>query len=157
MIPSAFGDYNLGHIYLTLGGRALEPVLTARYSHQRLYDLARAVEKVPRFLLNQQANAESQALRATGTHGRELSPAEVLLTARLSGPGHIRGQSSAPDGIEREQAARGEERHRSLNDRPLGTRKHPEASSYLRVGEGTRTPDIPIHRMAAGCHKLLTG
>src|SRR5262249_51998118 len=56
-----FADFHaLRHSYLTLGGRAgidlrtlqelaghSTPVLTARYSHRRLYDLAGAVEKLP--------------------------------------------------------------------------------------------------------------
>ncbi len=59
-----FADFHaLRHTYLTLGGRAgidlrtlqelaghSTPTLTARYSHRRLYDLAGAVEKLPRFL-----------------------------------------------------------------------------------------------------------
>ncbi|MFL5245863.1 MAG: tyrosine-type recombinase/integrase [Gemmataceae bacterium] len=55
--------HSLRHSYLTLGGRAgidlrtlqelaghSTPVLTARYSHRRLYDLAGAIEKLPSFL-----------------------------------------------------------------------------------------------------------
>jgi excisionase family DNA binding protein len=59
-----FADFHaLRHTYLTLGGRAgidlrtlqelaghSSPILTARYSHRRLYDLAGAVEKLPNFL-----------------------------------------------------------------------------------------------------------
>jgi integrase len=59
-----FADFHsLRHSYLTLGSRAgidlrtlqelaghSTPVLTARYSHRRLYDLAGAVEKLPRLL-----------------------------------------------------------------------------------------------------------
>jgi integrase len=55
--------HSLRHSYLTLGGRAgidlrtlqelaghSTPVLTARYSHRRLHDLAGAIEKLPNFL-----------------------------------------------------------------------------------------------------------
>jgi integrase len=59
-----FADFHaLRHTYLTLGGKAgidlrtlqelaghSSPLLTARYSHRRLYDLAGAVEKLPNFL-----------------------------------------------------------------------------------------------------------
>jgi hypothetical protein len=73
-----FADFHaLRHTYLTLGGRAgidlrtlqelaghSTPTLTARYSHRRLYDLAGAVEKLPRFLPD---GNTAGALRATGT------------------------------------------------------------------------------------------
>jgi integrase len=73
-----FADFHaLRHTYLTLGGRAgidlrtlqelaghSTPVLTARYSHRRLYDLAGAVEKLPSFLPEDNT---ASALKATGT------------------------------------------------------------------------------------------
>src|SRR5262249_22835322 len=82
-----YADFHaLRHTYLTLGGRAgidlrtlqelaghSSPQLTARYSHRRLYDLAGAVEKLPRFLPDQQSVA-AEALRATGTDGSGSPP-----------------------------------------------------------------------------------
>ncbi len=76
-----FADFHaLRHTYLTLGGRAgidlrtlqelaghSTPTLTARYSHRRLYDLAGAVEKLPRFLADE--GPPAAAARATGTDG----------------------------------------------------------------------------------------
>src|SRR5262249_45605451 len=76
-----YADFHaLRHSYLTLGGRAgidlrtlqelaghSTPVLTARYSHRRLHDLAGAVEKLPNFLPD--AGPGAEALRATGTDG----------------------------------------------------------------------------------------
>ena len=73
-----YADFHaLRHTYLTLGGRAgidlrtlqelaghSTPNLTARYSHRRLYDLAGAVEKLPRLLPE---NTPAEALQATGT------------------------------------------------------------------------------------------
>ncbi len=73
-----FADFHaLRHTYLTLGGRAgidlrtlqelaghSTPHLPARYSHRRLYDLAGAVEKLPRLLPD---NTPVEALHATGT------------------------------------------------------------------------------------------
>jgi integrase len=73
-----FADFHaLRHTYLTLGGRAgidlrtlqelaghSTPTLTARYSHRRLYDLAAAVKKLPRFLPD---GNTAGALKATGT------------------------------------------------------------------------------------------
>jgi integrase len=79
--------HSLRHTYLTLGGRAgidlrtlqelaghHSPILTARYSHRRLYDLAGAVEKLPRFLPDR-PDAAARALRATGTDGQPERPA----------------------------------------------------------------------------------
>jgi hypothetical protein len=79
--PLFAGFHALRHSYLTLGGRAgidlrtlqelaghSTPTLTARYSHRRLYDLAGAVEKLPRFLPDERPD-EPQVLRATGTEG----------------------------------------------------------------------------------------
>jgi Phage integrase family len=81
-----FADFHaLRHSYLTLGGRAgidlrtlqelaghSTPVLTARYSHRRLHDLAGAVEKLPSVL-----SAPATA-RATGTEG--ASPTRDVLS-----------------------------------------------------------------------------
>src|SRR5262245_47542823 len=72
--------HSLRHSYITALGRGgvelrtaqelaghSTPVLTARYSHRRLYDLATAVEKLPRFL---PASLDAEMLKATGTGGR---------------------------------------------------------------------------------------
>ncbi|HYH67517.1 MAG TPA: tyrosine-type recombinase/integrase [Urbifossiella sp.] len=78
-----YADFHaLRHSYLTRGGRAgidlrtlqelaghSDPVLTARDSHRRLYDLAGAVEKLPPLVPT--TNAEGMPLRLTGTHGAE--------------------------------------------------------------------------------------
>jgi integrase len=76
----------LRHSYLTLGGRAgidlrtlqelaghSTPVLTARYSHRRLYDLAGAVEKLPSILPGKDP-PQADTLRATGTEGDNTAP-----------------------------------------------------------------------------------
>jgi integrase len=76
-----FADFHaLRHTYLTLLGRNgvdlrtsqelaghSTPVLTARYSHRRLYDLAGAVEKLPRFLPSGAEASDVPTLGATGT------------------------------------------------------------------------------------------
>jgi hypothetical protein len=49
------------------------PLLTARYSHRRLHDLAGAIEKLPNFLPGTQDGSEARALRTTGTEGQLLS------------------------------------------------------------------------------------
>src|SRR5262249_32722503 len=60
------------------------PVLTARYSHRRLYDLAGAVEKLPRFLPTED-RAETAGLAATGTDGVGFGCTLVAHTPALSG------------------------------------------------------------------------
>lgn len=80
-----YADFHaLRHTYLTLEGRAgidlrtlqelagdSTPILTARYSHRRLYDLAGAVEKLPDFLPPEDGIAcAREALPATGMDGR---------------------------------------------------------------------------------------
>jgi hypothetical protein len=78
-----YADFHaLRHSDLTLGGRAgldlrtlqelaghSTPVLTARYPHRRLYDLAGAVEKMPRFLPDGEPARPAETLRAPGTDG----------------------------------------------------------------------------------------
>jgi integrase len=75
--------HSLRHTYLTLGGRAgidlrtlqelaghHSPILTARYSHRRLYDLAGAVERLPDFLPpGADPACAAGTLAATGTDG----------------------------------------------------------------------------------------
>ena len=105
-----YADFHaLRHSYLTLGGRAgidlrtlqelaghSTPVLTARYSHRRLYDLAGAVEKLPRFLPVGGTDAESPRVRATGTDG----PAVLASCLATSG-----GELGRPGGAGRLSAA----------------------------------------------------
>jgi hypothetical protein len=86
------------HSYLTLGGRAgidrrtlqelaghSTPVLTARYSHRRLHELAGAVEKLPTFLPTTAAGAEAARLDATGTDGVAFGCTLVAQTAGNQG------------------------------------------------------------------------
>lgn len=76
----------LRHSYITALGRSgvdlrtaqelaghSTPVLTARYMHVRLHDLAGSVDKLPAFIPPQRKEAPA-ALRATGTDGSGLSP-----------------------------------------------------------------------------------
>jgi len=90
--------HSLRHSYLTLGGRAgidlrtlqelaghSTPVLTARYSHRRLYDLAGAVEKLPRFLPTEADDVDTVRLAATGTDGVGFGCSLVAQPAASSG------------------------------------------------------------------------
>ena len=77
-----YADFHaLRHTYLTLGGRAgidlrtlqelaghSTPMLTARYSHRRLHDLAGAVEKLPNFLPDE---ADFARQMSSGQQGRK--------------------------------------------------------------------------------------
>src|SRR5262249_33535781 len=96
-----FADFHsLRHSYLTLGGRAgldlrtlqelaghSPPVLTARYSHRRLHDLAGAVEKLAGFLpTGDEGAAEAGRLAATGTDGAD--PGCTLVAHAMSNQGH---------------------------------------------------------------------
>jgi excisionase family DNA binding protein len=102
-----FADFHaLRHSYLTLGGRAgidlrtlqelaghSTPVLTARYSHRRLYDLAGAVEKLPSFLPGEADAGEAAALRATGTDDASTNvdgAYRILTSAPASGGDSLR-------------------------------------------------------------------
>jgi integrase len=97
--------HSLRHSYLTLGGRAgidlrtlqelaghSTPVLTARYSHRRLHDLAGAVEKLPSFLPTEAGGAAAAApLGATGTDGAGFGCTLVAQTPATKGiPWHLR-------------------------------------------------------------------
>ena len=76
--------HSLRHTYLTMIGRHgvdlrtvqelaghSTPILTARYSHRRLYDLAGAVNKLPNLVpaAGSDANTSAIPLRLTGTEG----------------------------------------------------------------------------------------
>lgn len=146
-----YADFHtLRHSYLTLGDRAgidlrtlqelaghSTTVLMARYSHLRLYDLAGAVEKLPRLLPDE---PQTEVLRATGT--------DPVCTPVCTGF----VQTSDPKGDclrQDESGTQGQEEKRTgLN--PLQS-NGVEASCdsvrlfETRVSEGTRTPDILIH------------
>jgi excisionase family DNA binding protein len=117
-----FADFHsLRHSYLTLGGRAgidlrtlqelaghSTPVLTARYSHRRLHDLAGAVEKLPSFLPPVGEAAEPDRLAATGTEGAD-SGCTLVAHSRS-----IRGHLGASAGHEGEKEGESEKRHNQL-------------------------------------------
>ncbi len=82
--PEYADFHSLRHSFLTLGGRSgidlrtlqelaghSDPMLTARYSHRRLYDLQGAVGKLPNLVPDDSATfaAEKIPLRTTGTEG----------------------------------------------------------------------------------------
>ena len=74
------------------------PLLTARYSHRRLYDLAGAVDKLPNLVptAGPTANAAEIPLRLTGTEGARSVTKSAAPGAVTGG---IRGHSGASIGI----------------------------------------------------------
>jgi integrase/recombinase XerC len=151
-----FADFHaLRHSYLTLGGRAgidlrtlqelaghSTPVLTARYSHRRLHDLAGAVERLPNFLPTGEGSQQAQTLRATGTDGANADKARgrvgsgCSVVARTPGnQGHLLSSSGT------EEAGEGgpQKRRNPRFCRGLVTLRHLQASSVISEGDGTRT------------------
>jgi Phage integrase family len=114
--------HSLRHSYLTLRGRAgidlrtlqelaghSTPVLTARYSHRRLYDLASTVEKLPSFLpTGDEGTGEAAQLTATGTDGAGFGCS--LVAHGVSNQGH----STAPAGNKEEEESLGQQQHNPL-------------------------------------------
>src|SRR5262249_1452115 len=74
------------------------------------------------------------------------TPLVRCLTYPLNQPADIREHSAASAGIGEKMAAGEDERRKPKKDKPLGNVRHPKASFGIRVGEGTRTPDIQSHR-----------
>jgi excisionase family DNA binding protein len=147
-----FADFHsLRHTYLTLGGRAgidlrtlqelaghSTPILTARYSHRRLYDLAGAVEKLPSFLPPENNGVEAHVLRATGTDSAAAQGDEKHVVQHVGAP-RISPHRAAPTCTSDQDKAEGGNSRESLKKKPLGTDLHQEASSYISEGDGTRT------------------
>ena len=137
--------HSLRHSYLTLGGRAgidlrtlqelaghSTPVLTARYSHRRLHDLAGAVEKLPSFLpTGDEGAAKSARVGATGTEGFGCT----LVAHGVSNQGHSR----TPAGTEGGKGRLGQKRRNPLNGQLVAS---PGISSHER-GRRDSNPQPP--------------
>lgn len=104
--PEYADFHSLRHTFLTLGGRSgidlrtlqelaghSSPVLTARYSHRRLYDLAGAVAKLPSLVPTEpQSAAHETPIRMTGTDAvafRGAVPGVVARDIRSHGSASI--------------------------------------------------------------------
>jgi excisionase family DNA binding protein len=161
-----FADFHsLRHSHLTLGGRAgidlrtlqelaghSTPVLTARYSHRRLHDLAGAVEKLPRLLPDEAPAAERAALRATGTDAAAPGSADKS-TPRPPGAYTLltHDPDSGGDSGRVPETQAGGEGEKATGRKPLllqgvaagsDSRRLPEISE----GDGTRTRNHRIDR-----------
>jgi integrase len=166
--PEYADFHSLRHTYLTLGGRSgidlrtlqelaghSTPLLTARYSHRRLYDLAGAVEKLPPLVPTDTPNADAAAVRRTGT---DDAPAAVLPLRLLPSKGTAGGRSDAvsdavPDavtyctGLHQSTSSCNHETVQSTpqaNSQPLETQQpstfpHQVASVCTSEDDGTRT------------------
>jgi hypothetical protein len=166
--PEYADFHSLRHTYLTLGGRSgidlrtlqelaghSTPLLTARYSHRRLYDLAGAVEKLPPLVPTDTPNTDAAAVRRTGT---DDAPASVIPLRLLPSKGTAVGRSDAvsdavPDavtyctGLHQSTSSCNHETVQSTpqaNSQPLETQQpstfpHQVASVCTSEDDGTRT------------------
>jgi hypothetical protein len=165
-----YADFHaLRHSYLTLGGRSgidlrtlqelaghSTPVLTARYSHRRLHDLAAAVEKLPPLLPTE---APAATLRATGTEGAD--PGELRTPAVLSlrqacataeaGRGLVRG-GETPAAGEGQKAARPQP--------PVSAGVEAGCDSLrsvdCRAGDRIRTGDVQLGKLLPKCRRRFS-
>jgi integrase len=150
-----YADFHaLRHSYLTLLGRGgvdlrtvqelaghSTPALTARYSHRRLFDLAGAVQMLPKFLHGETPNMEPQSLPMTGTDG---TPAHVVLHVGLSDMPTHSDASRCIGGVSEKGKL---DRRNHLKEKPLGIDLRQEASDSIRVDDRTRTGDSQIHNL----------
>jgi integrase/recombinase XerC len=156
-----YADFHaLRHTYLTLGGRAgidlrtlqelaghSSPLLTARYSHRRLYDLASDVNKLPNFLPAGEGSACARAaLPATGTDGRIRTYDEKSLR-----PACAQAEETCLR-LRTDEETLMEEGDGGRKQKPLVLQGVEDNCGHMRmveerVGEGTRTPDIQIHSL----------
>jgi integrase len=151
-----FADFHaLRHTYLTLGGRAgidlrtlqelaghSSPILTARYTHRRLYDLDRDVNKLPNFLPIDGTDTSAGILRATGTDASTTVDVGCSMVAHKT--------DTAGDSLITVEHPLMEEGLPGRKQKPLVLQGVASDCDLLRaidsrVGEGTRTPDIQIH------------
>ena len=110
--PEYADFHSLRHSFLTLGGRSgidlrtlqelaghSDPMLTARYSHRRLHDLAGAVDKLPNLVPTTGRDAAGIPLRMTGTEGAKSVVPGVVGVVPGVVKGGIPGHQSASSGI----------------------------------------------------------
>ena len=173
-----YADFHaLRHTYLTMLGRngvdlrtAQElaghstPLLTARYSHRRLYDLAGTVDKLPNLVPSTVpvSNASEIPLRMTGTDGDfGVVPGVVACDFGVV-PGVVTGDIDRHRtalkytlGIFDETSGGSAE---SLEMKQTGAVLHRSASSCTSEGAGDRTqdPQIKRHRTNTSVSRHIT-
>lgn len=148
----------LRHSYITALGRSgvdlrtaqelaghSTPVLTARYMHVRLHDLAGAVDKLPEFLPYEGDDSDAKAvpLRGTGTDGGNLGCSMVArTTARSVHP-------EAAPGKARCEIGKGVALPQPLSVPSLGTPCHPQASGDIEEAPPGFEPGLADLQSAA--------
>jgi integrase len=160
--PEYADFHSLRHTYLTMLGRhgvdlrtAQElaghstPLLTARYSHRRLVDLAGAVEKLPPLVPTDTPNTEAAAVRRTGT---DDAPAAVLPLRLLPSKGTAGGRSDAvsdavPDAVTYCTGLHSSALSFTSNDDGKASDESPQV---LEMKE----PDAVLHQVASVCFEL---
>jgi excisionase family DNA binding protein len=154
----------LRHTYLTLGGRAgidlrtlqelaghSTPVLTARYSHRRLHDLAGAVERLPDFLPGAgDGSEEARARLAAGTNYIPPPQSTGAYTALTRNP------DTACDPVGADETAGQEEGRKQAGRNPLDSQRVAAGCDRLRLietseGDGTRTRNHRIDSRVPPC------
>src|SRR5262249_12975007 len=133
------------------------PVLTARYSHRRLYDLAGAVEKLPSILpVPPVPQAEAQPLRATGTDGPAHTPPSAQQPAQSDSGESLPFPRSGPVGPinkgERENPAMNPSEQPGRGERENVKGVQPEkATTEVRFGCTlvAQTPALSGHSVAS--------
>jgi integrase len=147
-----YADFHaLRHSYISALGRAgvelrtaqelaghSTPVLTARYSHRRLHDLAGAVELLPRFLPKRPDKIES--LLATGTEGKHA----VQHVAQHAVAPHIHVHRDASASIADGKQGVAASCHNPLERKPVGASQHQPASLCISSGGWDRTSDTRL-------------
>ncbi len=138
--------HSLRHSFLTLGGRSgidlrtlqelarhSDPILTARYSHRRLYDLAGAVDKLPN-LVPDSPGMVSIPIRLTGTEGAKSAVPDAVT-------GCAEGPQSASSCNLRDVEAGGSENSQPLEKTGAGADLHRPASICFSAPCRARTDD----------------
>jgi excisionase family DNA binding protein len=161
--PEYADFHSLRHSFLTLGGRSgidlrtlqelaghSDPILTARYSHRRLYDLAGAVEKLPNLVPSKpDATAGQLPLRLTGTDGAGSPKADNSIRLGVVPgvvTGDIRPHQSALKCTSDQPEAESSEVEQSLEMAGAGADLHRPASNCLSAPSRARTEDPLIKR-----------
>jgi integrase len=160
--PEYADFHSLRHTYLTMLGRhgvdlrtAQElaghstPLLTARYSHRRLYDLAGAVEKLPPLVPAATPNADAAAVRRTGT---DDAPAAVIPLRLFPSKGTAGGRSDAvsdvvPDAVTYCTGLHSSALSFTSNDDGKASDESPQVLEM-------KQPDAVLHQVASVCFEL---
>jgi integrase/recombinase XerC len=159
-----YADFHaLRHSFLTLGGRSgidlrtlqelaghSDPILTARYCHRRLHDLAGAVDKLPNLVptAGPDASASEIPLRLTGTEGAKSAVPDAVT-------GGIRVHQSASSSNLRIVGGDRAEVSQPLEKTGAGAIQHRPALPRTSAPSRARTEDPLIKRHTEKTRKTL--